>query len=216
MRNRGWQGEPPADDAEARDRVIAAAMRCLDRYGADKTGLADVAAELNVTRQTVYRLFPSAENLFQAVATTAADTFIDRMVARVHGYTDPAGMLVECLAFTVERLHQERYLSALLVRAHAHLTQQFTSATPSELTRTLLARIPVDWPALGLDQHGQDQLVEIYLRTIQSFMIDPGPPRSPDELRAFLHLWLAPAIRALSPNQPATPGTTGACQEPTP
>src|SRR5215472_17316046 len=99
--NRGWQGDPPSDDAEARERIIAAAMRCVDRYGATKTGLADVAAELGVTRQTVYRIFPSAEDLFQAMATTAADTFIDRMVARVSGFTDPAEMLVECLAFTV-------------------------------------------------------------------------------------------------------------------
>jgi AcrR family transcriptional regulator len=208
MRKRGWQGDPPSDDAEARERIIAAAMRCVDRYGAAKTGLADVAAELGVTRQTVYRLFPTAEDLFRAMATTAADTFIDRMVARVKGSTDPAGMLVECLAFTVERLHQERHLSALLVREHAHLTRQFTSATPSGLTRTLLARLPVDWHALGIDQRGQDHLVEIYLRTLQSFMIDPGPPRSPGELRAFLRLWLAPAVGALgSGAQLRLPGT---------
>jgi AcrR family transcriptional regulator len=197
MRNRGWQGDPPSDDAEARDRIIAAAMRCVDRYGAAKTGLADVAAELGVTRQTVYRLFPTSGDLFQAMATTAADTFIDRMAARASGLTDPAEMLTECLAFTVQRLHQEQHLSALLVREDAHLTRQFTAATPSALTRTLLARLPVDWHALGIDQRAQDHLVEIYLRTLQSFMVDPGPPRSPGELRAFLRLWLAPAIRGL-------------------
>jgi AcrR family transcriptional regulator len=176
-------------------------MRCVDRHGATKTGLADVAAELGVTRQTVYRLFPSAEDLFQAMATTAADTFIDRMVAHVSGFTDPAEMLVECLAFTVERLHQERHLSALLVREQAHLTRQFISATPSGLTRTLLDRLPVDWRPMGIDQRGQDHLVEIYLRTLQSLMVDPGPSRSPGELRAFLRLWLAPAVRVLDPDQ---------------
>lgn len=208
MGNRGWQGKPPADDAEARERIIVAAMHCVDRYGAAKTGLADVAAELGVTRQTVYRLFPSAEDLFQAMATTAADTFIDRMAARVSGFTDPAEMLVECLAFTVERIHQERYLSALFVRDQAHLTRQFTAATPSALTRTLLARLPVNWPALGIGQREQDQLVEIYLRTLQSFVVDPGPPRSPRELRAFLRLWLVPAIRVLGRDQqPDSPDT---------
>ena len=43
--------------------------------------------------------------------------------------------------------------------------------------------------------------MEIYLRTLQSFMVDPGPTRSPGELRAFLRLWLAPAIRSLGPGQ---------------
>jgi AcrR family transcriptional regulator len=66
------------------------AMRCVDRYGPTKTGLSDVAAELGVTRQTVYRLFPSTEDLLRAVVVAAADTFVDRMVARVLDHTDPA------------------------------------------------------------------------------------------------------------------------------
>jgi len=200
MRKRGWQGEPPADDTEARERIIASAMRCIDRYGPTRTSLSDVAAELGVTRQTVYRLFPSTENLFQAVSIAAADTFVDRMVARVRDLTDPAEMLVECIAFTVERLHQERYLSLLLVRGQASLTQQFTSEVPSDLTRALLARLPIDWQALGSTPPHMDELVEIYLRTLQSLVIDPGPPRSRSETRAFLRHWLAPAVNSLAQN----------------
>lgn len=201
MRTRGWQGSPPADDAEARDRIIAAAMRCIDRHGPTKTGLSDVATELGVTRQTVYRLFPSTEDLFQAVSIAAADTFVDRMVARVRDLTDPATMLVECIAFTVERLHDERYLSLLLVRDHADLAQQFTSAVPSDLTRALLARLPVDWQATGITPRQMDQLVEIYLRTLQSLIVDPGRPRSRNDLRAFLRQWLAPAVDSLTHSQ---------------
>ena len=198
MRNRGWQGDPPADDAEARERIIAAAMRCIDRYGPARTGLSDVAAELGVTRQTVYRLYPSTQDLFQAVSVAAADTFVDRMVARVRDLADPAEMLVECLAFTVERLYQERYLSLLLIRGQASLTQQFTSAVPSDLTRALLARLPVDWQAMGITPRHMDQLVEIYLRTLQSLVVDPGPRRSRSETRAFLRHWLAPAVNSLA------------------
>jgi len=172
-------------------------MRCIDRHGPMKAGLSDVAAELGVTRQTVYRLFPSTEDLFQAVSIAAADTFVDRMVARVRALADPVEMLVECAAFTVERLPQERYLSLLLVRTQAQIAQQFTSSVPSELTRTLLARLPVDWEALGISEGKQDQLVEIYLRTLQSLMVDPGPPRSRKETRTFLRSWLAPAVNNL-------------------
>jgi len=197
VKQRGWQGAPPADDAEARERVIAAAMRCIDRHGPTKTGLSDVAAELGVTRQTLYRLFPSTDDLFQAVSIAAADTFVDSMVARVRSIEDPAEMLVECAAFTVERLPQERYLFLLLARGQTHLTQQFTSSVPAELTHTLLTRLPVDWDAWGIKQRQQDQLVEIYLRTLQSLIVDPGPPRSRNELRAFLRGWLAPAVNKL-------------------
>jgi AcrR family transcriptional regulator len=195
MKSRGWQGDPPADDAEARERIIEAAMRCIDRYGPAKTGLSDVATELGVTRQTVYRLFPSTEDLLLAVAATAAGTFVDRMAARVRDLTDPAEMLVECLAFTLERLPRERYLSMLFAPARqSAFTQKITSPTGFGLTNALLSRLPVDWPTLGIEERQRNELIEIYLRTLQSFAIDPGPPRSGSQLRAFLRSWLAPAV----------------------
>lgn len=198
MRNRAWQGDPPRDDNDARDRVISAAMRCIDRHGPSKTTLSDVAVELGVTRQTVYRLFPSTEDLFRAVSIAAADTFVDQMAARVRGLADPAEMLVECMAFTIERLLQDRYLSLLLIPGRMDAVhEQFTSAIPAGLTRQLLEQLPVDWSGVGLTGRRLDQLVEIYLRTLQSFIVDPGPPRSARELRALLNAWFAPAVRAI-------------------
>jgi AcrR family transcriptional regulator len=204
MQGRGWRGNQPANDDEARERIIAAAMRCLDRYGPLKTGLSDVATELGVTRQTVYRLYASTEELLLAVAEAAADAFVDRMVARGRRHSDPAEMLVECLAFTVERLPKERYLSLLVVPdRRASFTRNITSATGFDLTNTLLSRLPFDWPALGVSEPQREAIIEIWLRTLQSFALDPGPPRTRKELRAFLTLWMAPAIDAVS-EQPGT------------
>jgi len=198
MRNRGWRGDPPIDDAEARDRIIAAAMRCIDRHGPIKTGLSDVAAELGVTRQTVYRLFASTDDLFQAVSLAAADIFVDQMVARVRRLNGPTEMLTECIAFTVERLRDERYLSLLFDRGQVNFIEQnFTSSLPSELTQRLLTRLPVDWGALGISRRKTNLLIEIYLRTLLSFLVDPGPPRSGRELRTLLRHWLTPAIQSL-------------------
>jgi hypothetical protein len=49
-----------------------------------------------------------------------------------------------------------------------------------------------------------DQMVEIYLRTLQSLVIDPGPLRSPSETRAFLRHWLAPAVNSFAQNHAST------------
>jgi AcrR family transcriptional regulator len=202
VRNRAWQGDPPADDAEARDRIISAAMRCIDRHGPTKTSLSDVAAELGVTRQTVYRLFASTDELFKAVSIASADSFVDQLAARVSGMTDPADMIVECMAFTVERLLDERYLSLLLVSGRSVPgPEQFTSAIPKALTGQLLDQLPVDWKSVGLTPAGRGRLVEIYLRTLQSFVIDPGPRRSARELRDLLKAWLAPAVRSVLENR---------------
>jgi AcrR family transcriptional regulator len=199
VQSRGWRGNQPANDGEARERIIAAAMRCLDRYGPLKTGLSDVATELGVTRQTVYRLYPSTEELLFAVAEAAADAFVDRMVTQARRHTDPAEMLVECLAFTLERLPKERYLSLLVVPdRRASFTRHITSATGFDLANTLLSRLPVDWPALGVGEPQREAIIEIWLRTLQSFALDPGPVRTRNELRAFLRLWIAPAIDTVS------------------
>jgi AcrR family transcriptional regulator len=199
MRGRGWQGDPPADDAEARERMIAAAARCIDRYGPLKTGISDVAAELGVTRQTVYRLFPSTEELLGAVAADAGDAFVDKLVARVRNKADPAEMLVESLAFTLERLPEDRYLTILVgPDRHATFARNITSPGGAQLTDALLTRLPVDWPAHGVHQRQREELIEIYLRTLQSFALEPAPNRSRSQLRAFLRLWIAPAVRGLA------------------
>jgi AcrR family transcriptional regulator len=197
MRSRPWQGDAPTDDDDARERIISAAMRCIDRHGPTKTSLSDVAAELGVTRQTVYRIFSSTDDLFRAVSIAAADAFVDQLAARVKAMTEPVEMLVECMAFTIERLLEERYLSLLLVQGRAISSEeQFTSAIPAGLTNKLLAQLPVDWESLGLTPRDSDRLVEIYLRTLQSFIVDPGPARSARELRALLNVWFAPAVHA--------------------
>ena len=197
MAGRGWRGDPPSDDEQARERIIAAAKRCIDLYGPAKTTLSDVAAELGVTRQTVYRLFRSSDELLNAVALSAADSFVDRLVARARAQagTDPAEMLVECLAFTLEQLPQERYLSLVLTpRPNAGFTQAITSRPATDLTDALFTRLPVDWHAIGIDQPRRAELVEIYLRTLHSLVLDPGPGRTPSQLRSFLRRWIGPAI----------------------
>ena len=60
----------------------------------------------------------------------------------------------------------------------------------------LLAGFGLDWVALGLDDDAQRELVEHLLRTLQTLVLDPGsPPRSGDQVRAYLQRWLAPALR---------------------
>ena len=42
-KRRGWDGSPPADDTEARKKIIDAALVCIERRGPAHTTLSDVA-----------------------------------------------------------------------------------------------------------------------------------------------------------------------------
>ncbi|MGW4096533.1 hypothetical protein [Mycobacterium sp. NPDC004974] len=75
-----------------------------------------------------------------------------------------------------------------------------------EFGKSILRRFDIDWSAVGFDGDALDQLVEFMLRTLQSFIIDPGgPSRRDSELRTYLRDWVAPAVSARTtyPSSPA-------------
>lgn len=195
MARRGWGGSPPADDKEARRRIVEAAMRCVDRRG-PKTTLADVAAELSVIRQTVYRYFPGTDQLFAAVGLVAVEKFVDDLAEHLQPLTDPADWVVEALATVIERLPDERHLTLLLAAGRtAPFAQTMTSDASRRVNRSLLNRSSVDWGAAGLGDDEIDGLLEVMVRLVQSMVVDPpDPPRAGPELRRFLRRWVAPAV----------------------
>jgi AcrR family transcriptional regulator len=196
MRTHGWGGHPPASDEEAVQRILRATRACLDRGGSD-IGIVDIARELNVTRQTVYRYFASTDDLIRATAFDASAEFIDKVTARVSSRgDDPADALVEALTYVLEGLHEEPYFRLLLEPGRASIFAKGITAEHSiAVGRTVLHRLPIDWAAYGFDDALLDELAEFLLRVLQSFIVDPGdPPRSKQQLRAFLSRWVGSAI----------------------
>jgi len=192
----GWRGDPPGSEAEARERIVGAAMRCVDCYGPGKTGLSDVAHELGVTRQTVYRYFAGTDDLLAAVARSAADSYLDGLARHLAQVTDPVEAVVEALAFTIERLPEERYLGVLLTSGRSgRFFAGVTSPEAVGFARSLLERTAVDWEEAGYGRAELDELAEFALRMLQSLVLDPGTlRRTGSVLRGFLRRWVGPAI----------------------
>ncbi|MGS2810155.1 TetR/AcrR family transcriptional regulator [Nocardia sp. MW-W600-9] len=199
MRTHGWSGATPADDDEARARILTAARVAIDRSG-NEFSVAEIARELGVTRQTVYRYFPSTGALLAATAIAHTGPFLDLLAERLRGIRDPATAVVEGIAYTLEQLPHEKYLGLLLAPGRASsLTAGVTSDTALAFGRSILHRFDVDWASAGITGTRFDDLVEHMLRIVQSFVIDPGrPPRQGAGLRAYLTAWVAPALRTPS------------------
>ncbi|MFD8103106.1 TetR/AcrR family transcriptional regulator [Nocardia fluminea] len=200
MRTHGWAGTTPADDTEAVERIIAAARTAIERSGGDFT-MAEIARDLGVTRQTVYRYFANADALLTATALAETGRFLDVLAAHLDHITDPAEAVVEGIAYTLESLAADRYLGLLLSPGRAGVfSPGVTSDTARAFGRSILERFAVDWERAGIADTALDELVEHMLRTVQSFVIDPGrPPRRGAALRAYLTTWIAPALRELRP-----------------
>lgn len=203
MRRHGWSGDIPRDDDEAAARILDAARTAIDD-GRSVT-ISTVAQSLGITRQTVYRYFPTQEALLGATALSSIDAFLDRLAAQLGTIDDPTEAVVEGIAYTLEQLTHDRYLRLVVEPGKA---SAFTAGVTSEVAvgfgRSILQRYDIDWAAAGFDGEKLDGLVEFMLRTLQSFIVDPGgPARQGDGLRAYLRDWVAPAVRARA----ETPGT---------
>ena len=195
MRTHGWAGSAPATDEEAVARILDAAGKAIDGRGAEFS-IADVARTLGVTRQTVYRYFPSTDTLLVAAAVHAAGDFLDRMASHLQGITDPVEAVAEGIATALEWLPKDKHIGLLIVpgRANAH-TESVTSDIAVQFANSMLRRFDVDWAGLGFSDADLDELAEHLLRIIQSFVIDPGrPPRRGDELRDYLRRWVGSAV----------------------
>jgi AcrR family transcriptional regulator len=195
VRTHGWSGSAPATDEEAIARILEAAGQAIDAHGADFS-IADVARTLGVTRQTVYRYFPSTDALLVAAGVHAASGFKDRLAKHLRGITDPPDAVAEAVATTLEWLPEDKHLGLLLMpgRPNPH-TESVTSDVAQDFAHSMLRQFDVDWAGLGFGDADLDELAEHLLRIIQSFVIDPGrPPRRGDDLRDYLRRWVGAAI----------------------
>ncbi|MFF3223360.1 TetR/AcrR family transcriptional regulator [Nocardia suismassiliense] len=198
-RRRGWGGSPPANDEEAHRRIVVAAVDLIGSTGA-AISIADVAEALGVIRQTVYRYFPSAEALMTAAAIASVDGFLDRLTAHVAGLDDPVEAMTEGVIYTLVEVRRTPHLGILLSNPYSNLDpDSLTSEQAKAFGMSMIRRFDVDWERHGYDDAALLELVEFVLRTMHSFFLSPGnPPRTEEQLRAYLHRWMGTAITAQS------------------
>jgi len=201
VRTHGWAGEIPADELQARSRILSAARRAME--AGDRPGIADVARAVGASRQTVYRYYGSTEELLDAAALDAVGELVDQLAAHVADFLEQPGVdhadaMVEVVVWVWTHLRDDPVMVRLVTPGRLSTSlRALTAPTSLSLGRTLLAGMPIDWDGLGLDEVVRAELVEQLLRMLQSLVLDPGD-RSPRDQRDYLGRWLAPSIRALT------------------
>src|SRR5260370_12368713 len=68
----------PTSTDDARERILAAAERCIERHGIRKTTMDDIASEVGLSRPNVYRYFADRDDLLIELITRHARTLLDR------------------------------------------------------------------------------------------------------------------------------------------
>lgn len=115
----GAESGPVLDLARAergaqRDRILAATITCLARYGVAKTTLDDVAQEAGCARATVYRYFPGKQALVLAAADREADAIVAKTLAAGADATTLEDALVAMLTTAARQISEHPALQLAL------------------------------------------------------------------------------------------------------
>jgi AcrR family transcriptional regulator len=135
-----WAGRPPADDAEATQRIRDAARRCIDRGGVN-VRIAEVARELGVSRPTIYRHYASGRAVLLAVALESIEPLRTRVASMdLDLRATPAEVAAEVGCLLFEWLSRDPQLRQLTRFGAGAATDDVTSSAALLLTRGLIER----------------------------------------------------------------------------
>jgi AcrR family transcriptional regulator len=194
-----------ADDLER--TMVAAALRCVARWGFAKTTIDDIAREAGVSRATAYRVFPGGKDRLVA---TVLHHEIGRLFHEAETEASGAGSLEDLLCvgirLAMEMLTGHEVLQYMLrhepevVLPHfAFYRLDVVLAYAAELASPHLARF--------LPEPAVRPAAELVARVVLSFSFNPSDrvdPSDPASIRRLVRTYLLPAItpNAREPRSP--------------
>lgn len=124
---------------EARQQILAAAERVIQRYGVPKTTMDDIGKEAGVSRPTVYRYFGDREALIGALIERRSRMLFERARTFILGFETFADQVVEGLIYLVDHGRQDPIVRILVSPEHMELAMPLVGG--SDLATNLTAEM---------------------------------------------------------------------------
>ena len=198
MRTATQPGAAAAESLTDLDLTILDTARAVfETYGVRRANIEDVAARAGVSRSTVYRRFPSKDDLFAHVVRREAELFFTTLDRATTG-CDPQQAVIEAFALGVRLVQDsplysriaesEPELLGMFSRSHAFPIGQFADG----IARTL-RRCGADIPDRDLTN-----IADILLRVALGIIVFPTDrldTSDPAAVRHYAARYLVPIIR---------------------
>jgi AcrR family transcriptional regulator len=150
---------------EARERILAAAERCIERHGIRKTTMDDVACEVGLSRPSVYRYFADRDDLLIELIIRHAWALLNRARKSIARQSSLADQIVEMVLYTAEHAR------------HDPLTRHVLDPDGTSLGKRMVAS--------GVSERCRAEMWDPVLDA--AVANNELPPRLP---RSDIHLWL--------------------------
>jgi len=165
--------------AARRGRILDAALELSADGGFDAVQMREVAARADVALGTLYRYFPSKENLLLSVMGVQVEALADRLARRPPEGTDPVERVVDVLDRANRALQRQPDVTVAMVRALV--------SGGADLA-----------PVVSANRDSMRRIISDALGT--SVDADPGTDLAVDLLN---DIWLAALVAWIAGSQPA-------------
>jgi AcrR family transcriptional regulator len=184
----------------SRDRLLAAAERCLRRSGIRRTTVIEIAHEAGMSRAWLYKHFPDKASLIVAALARTDERFWAEAHARMAAAHGIAAQVAEAV-----RLSKEHEPGALLLRLKAEEPEAYAETVGVGL-REMMPGMAVFWhPYLeAARSRGEvradldiERAGEWVMRTVLSLVTVPGHAVDGDDpasVRRFVEEFLVPGL----------------------
>jgi AcrR family transcriptional regulator len=168
--------------AQLRDTILDAAYDLVVARGWSAARMADIAAEVGLSRQTLYNEFGNKDGLAAAVALRETQRFLTGITAVLGQHAELRGAVEAAVLFTFAQAGDNPLLKAVLTATdedglHADLLPLVTTQSEPLLlaTRAVLAEhLHGHWP--DLDPDDAAAAAEIAFRLVVSHLVLPTDP----------------------------------------
>jgi AcrR family transcriptional regulator len=155
----------PAAADDARERILAAAERCIDRHGIRKTTMDDIASEVGLSRPNVYRYFADRDDLLIELITRHARALLNRARKSISRQGSLPDQIVEGVLYVADHARRDQLTRHVIDPDGTSLGRRMIASGTSEMMRA-------EW---------WDPVLDAALANNE---LPPGLPRSD------VHLWL--------------------------
>jgi len=179
--------------------ILSAARRCYLADGISKTGMGEVARAAGVARSTLYRYFPSRDDVLVATIKQEMDAANSAIQEKLAGLTEPADIIVEGLILAIKEIPERPLLKAVFVSdedARARRTvwsSEIIVSFGEELMESVIQ--PALNAGLLQDEVRPEIMIEWVYRVLVSFLTLPSNWIGDEQqLRLTLRALLVPVL----------------------
>ena len=189
----GYNGPYPSNEEIVRNKLMDAAIVCLQDSGINKTTIRGIAEQSGIARQTVYNYYKNKGEILSAALEREGVKLAAAMAADIRQYPDAKEKFIRGFIYIVENFPRNPILAQIIEPGNTFYgavgMSHYSFATFGMLA---FSEVFQEHPELAKDG---EEISELWIRNVMSFLSMPGPQKkSRDELEGFIRRRLLPGL----------------------